>query len=235
VSSAITVSCAHCGAPGVAVPGAAVSLCRFCGRETHVQQGGAADQGAPIAIADFRGPNVVGFVYDKRDPPPDGERLACEGGTPPQLRVTMPEQKGTIFLWLGGSFDDVDMRATYKFAPGVSADAALAFRFRVGADGEGGYEARVWSDGVWKLSARDAGAWDTVSSGRVSQGFHPPGGWNTLRAVAKGERLRVYLGGMLLVSVGDGRSKQGRFSLRAHAGGKPLELWLASLEVREAV
>jgi len=75
VSQATALSCAHCGAPGVTTPGAIVHVCRFCGRETPVPAGPSAALGAPVAIADFRGLGAMGFAFDQREPPPDGERL----------------------------------------------------------------------------------------------------------------------------------------------------------------
>jgi hypothetical protein len=236
VSQGTNVTCGYCGAPGALPAGAIVSVCRFCGRETPVLAGPSAALGAPVAIGDFRGPATVGFLFDRREPPPDGERLEYVGGRPPQLRITMAVRPtGTAVLWLGGSFDDLDMSATYRFAPSASADASLAFRFRFDAKGEGGYSAVAWSDGAWGLNAREGAGWSVISSGRATQGFRPPGEWNHLRVVAKGERLRVFLGGMLLASMSDGRFRQGRFSLRTQSGDRPLELWLASLEVREAL
>lgn len=236
MSPTTPVICAYCGAPGALIPGAIVSICRFCGRETPVQAGPSAALGAPIAIGDFSGPTVVGFSFDRREPPPDGERLECLGGRPPQLRVTMDVRPtGTACLWLGGQFDDLDMSMTYRFAPGVSADASLGFHFRFAANGESGYSARIWSDGAWGLNAREGAGWTSLSSGRASQGFCPPGEWNHLRVVAKGERLRVFLGGTLLASMSDSRFRQGRFSVRVQPGDRPLELRLSSLEVREAL
>jgi hypothetical protein len=121
----------------------------------------------------------------------------------------------------------------YKFAPDASANVSLGFRFRFEGNGEGGYRALVWSDGTWELNAGESAAWTRLSSGRASQGFRPPRGWNHLSVVAKGERLRVFLGTTLLVSIRDERFRQGLFSVRAQPGDRPLELWLSSLEVRE--
>ena len=236
MSSTGAVVCAHCGAPGSAIAGAPIFQCRFCGRETSLQLPLAERRGALIAAGDCRGPTVGGWLFDRRQPPPDGEWLECRPGPVPELRVTLPAKKATTILWLSGAFDDVDLAMWVRFATTVSADALIGFRFRMGPKNEGGYGARLWSDGAWGLDWVEG----NEHKGYLAAGRRPPQGWgpppapNFFRVVASGSRLRMYIGGVLVSSLHDTRYTQGLVNIRVAAGDAPLDLMIANLDLREA-
>jgi hypothetical protein len=222
------IHCEHCGAPLSASVRATIVHCTYCGRDTHAPA--LEGLGAIIAEGDFRGPTVVGWTFDKTES--DGEHLECRAGS---LHVTLPATKAAAILWLSSSFDDLDLTLRYSFAKTVSADANIAFRFRVAPGNKGGYAARIWSDGAWGLGWLEG----TDHKAYLGSGRQPSRGWapspeiNELHVTAVGDRLRMYIGDALVCSARDDHYTQGTSHIRVASGDAPLDLTIAELVLRE--
>jgi hypothetical protein len=225
----MTTKCTHCGAP----VDVSERRCRYCGHGTELAVREAERRGALIAEADFRGPTVAGWTFDRTAS--DGERLECRPGARPSLRVTLPASKSAVILWLGSAYDDIDLRLAVGFAQTVSSDANVSFRFRTGPKDQGGYSARLWSDGAWGFAWLEGNQHKDYlgKGGKPVQGWLAPPGINLLRVVANGDRLRMFIGETLACSLRDDHYKQGTVCVRVAAGDAELDLTITELALRE--
>ena len=136
-----------------------------------------------------------------------------------------PDRVWYTALRTHGIYDDVDLSATFRFLDARSGDPMRA-GFSIRLRNDLCYVPSLLSDGGFSLGAivkeGEKPSWSQLvpqgSSDIVDARIGAP---NRLRIVAIGDRLQVWINGVLLASVRDDRLRQGYCEVMVNQGGAP--------------
>lgn len=178
--------------------------------------------------ADFRDSKVPGWVVLNRD------KLSFHPGPPPELLVKHPESNLIHpIVRTPAPFDDFDVSVTIRFLDGEYEQVSAGFEVR--SSDEGDYVIRISSQGTFNIGWHQGTDW----GGHLVKWTEIPGlrrEWgdaNRLRVVAIGNRLRVYINGVLITSLRDDRFQSGLIRLVVSPGkDKPMQVSFSDLQLR---
>jgi hypothetical protein len=231
------LTCPNCGAalPASATPGGMIT-CQFCNTTFRVPTSltPEPDMGNLILGADFSRKPILGWSF------PNEDKIQLVGGTAPELRGKFPAAP-TLFYALNSSgyFDNLDASVTIKFYDGRldKIDAGLTLRYQKGL---GSYAFLIspvgtYSIGYYQKATGDDMEWRPVvawtAHAAIRAGLNQA---NRLRVIADGDRLRVYLNGVLATSLHDGHYNAGEVLLDAEPGNdSAIDVGFTDLQLRE--
>lgn len=185
--------------------------------------------------ADFSDDIIPGWETLNRD------KLCFRAGVPSELHGKFqPSDTAHYMLKSSGFLDDFDASISINFTNGEKemVRAGLYPRFTE----QGGYGVLISAQATYTLGyfiPDDKGelqwnkffGWTYHTA--LYEGFNKP---NRVRVILKGEKLRIYLNGVLATSFKDERYKAGRLYLTVEPGSKQeMNITLTDLQVREAI
>ncbi len=201
------LNCANCGATlAIDAPKGRVIDCEYCGTSFRVPSSltPQPELGDLILGADFRDPEVPGWVIPYKD------KIQFKNDQGPELWANF-EPADVIYpaIRTPGSFDDFDISVTIRFIEGNYEQMSAGFELRYGDIGD--YVFRISAQGTFQIGWHKEKEWgDTL----VKWTTHPNlrteiGDANRLRVALQGEKIRVYLNGVLATSLRDNRFESG--------------------------
>ncbi|HEU0297768.1 MAG TPA: hypothetical protein VFR47_33810 [Anaerolineales bacterium] len=212
-----------------------LAVCEFCGSTFHMSQDlrPESGQGALLLSADFGSRILPGWEVI------DEGKLTFHRGNPSELRGNYGTRISAYYvLKSSGFFDDFDAGINIRFTDGDQnlIMAGLYPRFT----NEGGYAVYISPMGSYVIGyfTKDQhGDWkwetlmDWTNHSALRAGMNEN---NYLRVVCDGERIRVYLNGVLAASFKDGRFKMGKLCVVAEPNGETnLGIAFSDLQLRE--
>lgn len=229
----LSISCPNCGAaiPRDAAPNTLIT-CDYCGTTFRVPASlfPEPEIGDLLLGSDFSKEEQIGWRVLNR------ELLTFKPGSPPELQVKHPKSDLIHpLLRTPGPFDDFDVSITVRFLEGSWEHISAGFEIR-SAD-EGDYIVRVSAQGTFQVGWHKGTDW---GGALVSWSTHPVlrsgvGDANRLRVIMRGERMRVYLNGVLAASLRDTRFSVGLIRLVVSPSNKSaLKAAFSDLQLREA-
>ncbi len=233
------LNCPNCGAT---LPASAfnseVVTCQYCNTTFRVSKSFTPepDMGNLVLGADFRQDLLPGWSFPNRD------KVQLINSAVPELRAKFPPQIGLYYaLNSSGYFDNIDASVSIQFYEGNLdlIDAGLVLRYRKDF---GSYCVLITPLGTYTLgyyqkgTAADGGMdWKTIMSwtrhSAIRKGLNQV---NRLRVIANGDRLRVYLNGVLATSIRDDHFDEGEVLLAIESGEKSvIDVGFTDLQLRE--
>ena len=231
------LNCPNCGAflPQHAIK-ADVAVCEFCGSTFHMPGNLKPESGVGALLlgADFGSKVLPGWEVV------DEGKLSFHRGNPSELRGYYgPRISAYYVLKTSGFFDDFDAGINIKFTDGDQSliMAGMYPRFT----NDGGYAVYISPIGsyvVGYFTKDEKGEWkwgtimDWTSHSAIRAGMNQN---KHLRVVCDGERIRVYLNGVLATSFKDSRFKMGKLYVVAEPNGENTNLGItfSELQLRE--
>ncbi|HKY55973.1 MAG TPA: hypothetical protein VJM08_16780 [Anaerolineales bacterium] len=191
--------------------------------------------GAMLLDADFGSRNLPGWELV------DVEKLTFHRGNPSELHGSYgPRISAYYVLKSSGYFDDFDAGINIRFTDGDQnlIMAGLYPRFT----NDGGYAIYIspmgsYVIGYFTKDEKGEWKWDTImdwtNHSAIRAGMNEN---NHLRVVCDGERIRVYLNGVLATSFRDSRFKMGKLYVVAEPNGETnLGIAFSDLQLREVL
>ncbi|MBV6392274.1 MAG: hypothetical protein KPEEDBHJ_01496 [Anaerolineales bacterium] len=233
------LACPNCGA---ALPARALKndlvACEYCGTTFRAPKTATPepDMGDLILGADFTNEALPGWEIVH-----DGD-ISFHKGHPPELRGRYKPRLNSYYVLISSGFlDDFDASVSIKFTEGDEKLITAGFYPRMTNDG--GYAVYIsplgsYSIGYFTTQPNSADLkWNTLvdwtSHASLRKGRDVP---NRLRVIMDGEKMRVYLNGVLATSLKDNRYKMGKLRLVAEPNGETnLGVAYSDLQVREVV
>lgn len=227
-----SLACPNCGAslPG-AIPQNGAVACDFCGTTFRVATSPTPepDLGDLILGADFGNPDVPGWSLSTP------ENLQFKPGNPPELwaRFAASGQIHPV-IRTPAYFDNYDVGVTIRFLEGDLEYVSAGIEAR-GSDA-GDYTFRVSAQGTFQVAWHDKNDWggtllNWTAHPALKEGLGPA---NRLRAVLRGEQIRVYLNGVLATSLRDARFSGGTLRVMITPGKRvPAVVAYSHLELRD--
>jgi hypothetical protein len=231
-----SLNCPGCGA---SLPRNTITtdlvVCEFCGTTFHISKKLVAKPGVGglLLDADFGNKALPGWELVNEG------KLDFHRGTPSELHGFYgPRVNSYDVLKSQGSFDDFDAGVNFRFTEGNEKliMAGLYPRFTLG----GGYAVYISPLGLYDIGylAKDKNnewKWEIIMDwtehAAIQKGMNKN---NHLRVVCDGERILVYLNGVLGTSFKDNRSRMGRLHVVVEPNGETnLGIALSDLQVRE--
>lgn len=230
--------CPNCGAalPASAIH-AEVVTCQYCNVTFRIPRTltPEPDMGNLILGADFRQQPVLGWNF------PNPDNVQCLNSTPPELRFKFPAKRGVWYaLNTSGFFDNLDASVSIRFYEGDVnlIDAGLALRYRKAL---GSYCVFITPLGSYIIGAYEKGAddsleWKSILNWTKHSALRPGlNQTNRLRVIVNGDRLRVYLNGVLATSLRDTRYTEGEVLLAGEGTeNSAFDIGYSELQLREA-
>ena len=190
--------------------------------------------GALLLGADFGSDALPGWELLK-----DGD-ITFHKGNPSELRgLYKPRLNSYYVLKSSGFLDDFDAGITIKFTDGDEKLITSGFYPRF--TNEGGYGVYISPVGSYNIgyftldTANNSFTWNTL----VDWTYHASlrkglNATNRLRVIFDGEKIRVYLNGVLATSLKDNRYKMGKLYVVVEPNGETnLGIAFSDLQVRE--
>jgi len=231
------LNCPNCGAtlPASAVK-ADFTVCDFCGTTFRMSKTLTPEpsMGDLLLGADFRSSTLPGWELIK-----EGD-VTFHKGNPSELRGFYgPRINSYYVLKSSGFLDDFDASINIKFTDGDEKLITAGFYPRMTYDG--GYGVYISPIGSYNIGyfTMDTTSGDFKWNTFVDWTYHASlrTGKNTtnrLRVIFDGERLRVYLNGVLATSLKDNRYKMGKLYVVVEPNGDSnLGIAFSNLQVRE--
>jgi len=234
-----SLNCPNCGA---SLPASAVkanfAVCEFCGTTFHMSKTSTPEpsMGDLLLGADFANETLPGWEIVR-----SGE-ISFHKGNPPELRgLYKPRENSYYVLISSGFLDDFDASITIKFTEGDEKLITAGFFPRMTNDG--GYAIYIsplgqYNIGFFTKEANSADLkWNTLvdwtSHASLRKGKDVT---NRLRVIMDGEKMRVYLNGVLATSLKDSRHKMGKLHVICEPNGETnLGVAYSDLQVREVI
>ena len=229
-----SLACPNCGYPfpTTIVPGSIIQ-CAAC-HSTFSMPATLTpepDLGNLLLAADMRGPEIPGW---KSYSWVKAEFTQYNGIA--EWRVTMapePNHQTDFLLCTPGILDDFDTCATFRFLSGDEKNYFAGFDLRAGEDGC--YQVVIDSGGRFRIGYYEKGEW---GDNLVTWGEHPSlrsglGQPNTLRVLLRGTQMRVYLNGVLAVSLHDTRFNAGKMRVVSSPYDQQMVLAVSNVQIRE--
>jgi hypothetical protein len=232
------LNCPNCGA---SLPASAVkadfAVCEFCGTTFRMSETATPEPGMGDLLlgADFGSNTLPGWEVLH-----EGE-ITFHRGDPSELRgFYKPNINSYYVLKSSGFLDDFDASITIKFTEGDENLITAGFYPRFSSDG--GYAVYISPLGSYNIGyfTKDTNGnfkWnnlvDWTSHASLRKGKDVT---NRLRVIMDGEKMRVYLNGVLATSLKDDRYKMGKLHVVAEPNGETnLGVAYSDLQVREVV
>jgi hypothetical protein len=231
-------SCSACGAP-LALSSVTAITCAFCG-SVYLQPTNFARR-APETKVDI-GDLILGARFDDSQTPGflqyNEEHVqfgADQGGIPELLAEFSKEDSYFSVIGTPGPFDQMDVSVTIRFLKGSFSDVRAGIEFCYTDDGN--YLAAISPQGTFCLGYHNQRTWGDYLS---NWNEHPSlkQGWessNRLRIIHQGNRIRLYLNGILAASVRDERYPGGRIILACGPIGGDASFAFQDLQIREVL
>ncbi len=206
-----SLNCPNCGASLPAHTSKLnVGVCEFCGTTFHTSNTYTPEptMGNLFLGADFSKKPIPGWRLLNE------AQLKLGSGTPPELHASFESRAGLCdVMGSSGLFDNVDVGVTIKFLEGKTDWIYGGIFARYGA--EGGYGFLISAQSSYKfgyyskaedgtLVWKDLMSW--ISHTALRSGLHES---NRLRVICNGDRLKIYLNGVLATSMRDTRFEVG--------------------------
>jgi hypothetical protein len=239
IDSFESLICPNCGA---ALPASSVAAglvtCQYCGTTFRIPGSltPQPDLGDLILGADFRRKPIAGWNF------PNEDNVQLLDGAHPELRAKFPAKEWVYYaLSSAGFFDDIDASVSMIFYSGSlpDIDAGISLRYRKGV---GSYTFQISPLGTYAVGYYAPGSgedmdWHHILSWTKHAAIRPGlDQFNRLRVVGKGDRLHVYINGVLATSIHDDRYDIGEVLLLAEAGKQQdIEVGFTDLQLREVV
>ena len=233
------LTCPNCGA---ALSAAALkndlATCEFCGTTFRMSRTVTPepDMGDLLLGADFADSTLPGWEIIR-----DGE-ISFHKGNPPELRGLYKPRINSYYVLISSGFlDDFDASVTIKFTEGDEKLITAGFFPRMTHNG--GYAVYIsplgqYNIGYFTKETTSADLkWNTLvdwtSHASLRKGKDVT---NRLRVIMHGEKMRVYLNGVLATSLKDSRYKMGKLHVVAEPNGETnLGVAYSDLQVREVI
>jgi hypothetical protein len=233
-----SLNCPNCGA---SLPAHAskvdVVTCEFCNTTFRTSNTYTPEptMGNLLLGADFSRKPVPGWGFYNE------EKIKLIPGTPPELQVSF-EPKNGLYDVIGSSglFDNVDISVTIKFLEGKHDWIYGGIFTRYGT--EGGYAFLISAQSSFKLGyyskdKEDKLAWTDLmawtSHTALRSGLEET---NRLRVICDGQRLKMYLNGVLATSIRDTRFEVGRLYVSFSSGKESnIVATISDLQLREVL
>lgn len=229
--------CPNCGAALLsgATAGELVT-CQYCKTSFHVPGSltPEPEMGDLLLGADFSHEPIAGWELSNQD------NVDLVAGTPPELRGHFPASDMLHYvLNSSGYFDNVDVSVSITFHAGElkEIDAGISLRYQKGV---GSYAFLISPIGTYSVGyylPGEAGdmIWKAVVPWTAHSGIRTGlNQLNRLRVAANGDRLRVYINGVLATSLHDKRYDSGEVLLDAESSKTSLiEVGYTDLQLRE--
>ena len=215
-----------------------LATCGFCGTTFRMSKTATPepDMGDLLLGADFASETLPGWEIVR-----DGE-LTFHKGNPPELRGRYKPRLNSYYVLISSGFlDDFDASVTIKFTEGDEKLITAGLYPRM--TNQGGYAVYISALGSYhigyftlnttsnELNWNTLVDWTAHSSLRKGRDVT-----NRLRVIMDGEKMRVYLNGVLATSLKDDRYKMGKLHLVAEPNGETnLGVAYSDLQVREVV
>ena len=232
-------NCPNCGA---ALSAAAlkndIATCEFCGTTFRMSKTATPepDMGDLLLGADFGSDTLPGWEIIR-----DGE-LSFHKGNPPELRGRYKPRINSYYVLISSGFlDDFDASVTIKFTEGDEKLITAGLYPRMNS--QGGYAVYISPLGSYNIgffttqpNSNDF-KWNTLvdwtSHVSLRKGKDVT---NRLRVIIDGEKMRVYLNGVLATSLKDNRYKMGKLHVVCEPNGETnLGVAYSDLQVREVI
>jgi len=231
-------NCPNCGAT---LPASAFSsevvTCQYCNATFRMSRTPTPepDMGNLVLAADFSQDPIPGWAFPSRD------KIQLLNDSVPELRANFPPQIGLYYaLNSSGYFDNIDASVSIKFYDGNLdlIDAGLVLRYHKNV---GSYCVLISPLGTYTLGyyqkgeVDDAMDWKSIMPwtrhSAIRKGLNQV---NRLRVIANGDRLRIYLNGVLATSIRDDRFDEGEVLLAIESGEKSvIDVGFTDLQLRE--
>ncbi|MBL6980620.1 MAG: hypothetical protein ISR58_05450, partial [Anaerolineales bacterium] len=195
------LNCVNCGAiVAVDRPKGAVVSCEYCGTSFRVPSTMTPqpELGDLILGADFREPKVPGWIISYED------KVEFKNEHVPELWANFPPADViSPVIRTPAPFDDFDVSVTIRFIKGNYEQISAGLELRYGDEGD--YVFRISAQGTFQIGWHKEKEWgDTLMSWTSHPNLRTEmGDPNRLRVVLRGERIRVYLNGVLATSLRD--------------------------------
>jgi hypothetical protein len=233
-----SLNCPNCGATLPAHSGKMdVVTCEFCSTTFRTSNTYTPEptMGNLLLSADFSKKPVPGWSFFNE------EQLKPVNGNPPELRGSFEPKNGLCdMLGSSGLFDNVDMSVTIKFLEGKHEWIYGGVFTRYGADG--GYGFLISAQSSYKLGYYEKGtddklAWKDLMSWTTHSALRPGlNEANRLRVISDGDRLKMYLNGVLATSIRDTRFEVGRLYVSVSPSKESnLVVAISDLQLREVL
>jgi hypothetical protein len=230
------LNCPNCGA---ALSEQAVKIeftvCDFCGTTFRMSKTLTPEPGMGDLLlgADFGNDTLPGWELIR-----DGD-ITFHKGSPSELRgFYKPRINSYYVLKSSGFLDDFDASITIKFTNGDEKLITAGFYPRMTNDG--GYGVYIspvgsYNIGYFMLDTNGDFKWNNLMDwtyhASLRKGINTT---NRLRVICDGERMRVYLNGVLATSLKDNRYKMGKLHVVVEPNGETnLGIAFSDLQVRE--
>lgn len=230
-------NCPNCGA-ALPAHGAKLEIaaCEFCGTtfRTFKSHTPRPDLGSLLLGADFGEGNLPGWELIK-----DG-KITFHKGEPPELRGFYKPQLNSYYVLISSGFlDDFDAGITIKFTEGDEKLITAGFYARF--SNQGGYGIYISPLGSYNIGyfSKDSSSPDFKWNPMVDWTYHSSlkkglNAVNRLRLLCDGEKIRVYLNGVLATSIKDSRYTMGKLHVIVEPNGDTnLGIAFSDLQVRE--
>ncbi|MCC6261437.1 MAG: hypothetical protein IT311_11300 [Anaerolineales bacterium] len=233
-----SLNCPNCGAALPAYAGGAEFVaCEFC--KTSFRASNAEtpkpDFGALLFETDFSQKDFTGWNLL------EAQRTERIAGNPPQLKVAFDPKGGFCdVLESSGLYDNVDIGLTFQFMEGKPGSIYGAIFTRYGAGGgygfllspQGSYALGYhMQDSANKMIWKNLLTWTKHSALRA--GLNEK---NRLRVICNGDRLKIYLNGVLATSISDSSFEVGRLYVTFSPGKESnIVAAISDLQLREAL
>lgn len=233
------LTCPNCGA---ALSAAALkndlATCEFCGTTFRMSKTATPepDMGDLLLGADFANETLPGWEIIR-----DGE-LTFHKGNPPELRGLYKPRINSYYVLISSGFlDDFDASVTIKFTEGDEKLITAGLYPRMNS--EGGYAFYISPLGQYNIgyftkeTTNTDFKWNTLVDWTTHTSLRKGRDvTNRLRVIMDGEKMRVYLNGVLATSLKDNRYKMGKLHVVAEPNGETnLGVAYSDLQVRECV
>jgi hypothetical protein len=202
-----TINCPSCHAPIAGKLTTSLATCKFCGTsfQTNVAQPVSVATGDILLSADFRSASIPGWSLHNQD------KTSLKAG---ELWATFPASN-LIYPVIStpGFYDDCDISATFRFVEGSYEHIYAGIETRWSDDGN--YNFYISAQGTYRVAWHNKREWGGELMGWTT---HPAlhkemGVPNRLRIVQQGERIRVFINGVLATSLSDTKFKLGRIRI----------------------
>ena len=214
------------------------ATCEFCGTTFRMATTATPepDMGDLLLGADFTNETLPGWEIVR-----DGE-ITFYKGDPPELRGFYKPRLNSYYVLISSGFlDDFDASVSIKFTEGDEKLITAGLYPRMTNDG--GYAVYISALGSYNIgyfttqeNSKDF-KWYTIvdwtSHASLRKGKDVT---NRLRVIMDGEKMRVYINGVLATSLKDNRHKMGKLHLVCEPNGETnLGVAYSDLQVREVV
>lgn len=232
-----SLNCPNCGA---SLPSASrlsgVVRCDYCGTSFRVPETltPEPDMGDLLLGADFSRKPIPSWQFQNE------EKITLVPGPTPELRVRFEKSNLVHYvLFSSGVFDNVDASVTLRYLSGDPKwiRAGLFLRYTPSMGGYGFFVSAqaTYMFGYYTKPANSDLVWTTGIDWAANASLRAgPGQSNRLRVLLKGNRIQVYLNGVLTSSFTDGRFDVGQVRLAVEPSeNSNVEVAFSDLQIRE--